>query len=192
MLPAAAAMAVVDSATGAVAGIGVRVHPAGFFVVAMTDRQQPFRYRLRASIGGLECEFDEGAGRCRRLDALPRLQSGQGGVGSKRFWRPREHRGDRLSTTAQRTDLRRGQERGKEPIVVVCNFTPVGREDYRVGVPRPGWYRERINTDALDYAGGGVGNAGGVQAESHPTHGHAYSIHLRLPPLGALIFSVEP
>src|SRR5262249_1911042 len=75
--------------------------------------------------------------------------------------------------------------RRKEPIVVVvCNFTPVVREDYRVGVPRPGRYRERINTDALDYAGSGVGNAGGVDAEDHPMHGHAYSIRLRLPPLG--------
>jgi 1,4-alpha-glucan branching enzyme len=86
--------------------------------------------------------------------------------------------------------LRRG--RGQEPIVVVCNFKPVVREDYRVGVPRPGWYRERINPDALDYAGSGVGSAGGVRAESHPTHGHAHSIHWRLPPLGALIFSVGP
>jgi 1,4-alpha-glucan branching enzyme len=76
-----------------------------------------------------------------------------------------------------------------EPIVVACNFTPVVREDYRVGVTRPGWYRERINTDALDYAGSG---AGGVEAESRPTHGHAYSIRLRLPPVGALIFSLEP
>jgi 1,4-alpha-glucan branching enzyme len=66
------------------------------------------------------------------------------------------------------------------------------REVYRVGVPWPGRYRERINTDAVDYAGSGVGNSGGVQAESHRTHGHAYSIRLRLPPLGALIFTLAP
>ena len=46
--------------------------------------------------------------------------------------------------------------------VVVCNFTPVAREDYWIGVPRPGRYRERINTDAADYGGSGVGNAGEV------------------------------
>jgi 1,4-alpha-glucan branching enzyme len=87
--------------------------------------------------------------------------------------------------------LRRG--RGMRPIaVVVCNFTPVAREDYRVGVPRPGRYRERINTDAVEYAGSGVGNAGEVWAESHPMHGHVYSVRLRLPPLGALIFTLEP
>jgi 1,4-alpha-glucan branching enzyme len=87
--------------------------------------------------------------------------------------------------------LRRG--RGMQPIaVVVCNFTPVVRQDYRVGVPQPGRYRERINTDAVEYAGSGVGNAGEVEAESHPMHGHAYSVRLRLPPLGALIFTLEP
>ncbi len=59
MLPAATTMAVVDVATGAVAGIGARVHPAGFFVAVLADRQQPFRYRLRALIGAVECEFDD-------------------------------------------------------------------------------------------------------------------------------------
>jgi 1,4-alpha-glucan branching enzyme len=84
--------------------------------------------------------------------------------------------------------LRRG--RGAGPIaVVVCNFTPVVREEYRIGVPSPGRYRERINTDAVDYAGSGVGNAGEVSAESHPMHGHPYSLRLRLPPLGAVILT---
>jgi 1,4-alpha-glucan branching enzyme len=87
--------------------------------------------------------------------------------------------------------LRRG--RSAQPIVVVvCNFTPVVREGYRVGVPFPGRYHERINTDAVDYAGSGVGNAGGVDAENHPIHGRPYSIRLRLPPLAALIFVTEP
>ena len=59
ILPGAAAMAVVDSASGAVAAEGKRVHPAGFFVAAIPDRQQPFRYRLRVSGGGLAHEFDD-------------------------------------------------------------------------------------------------------------------------------------
>jgi 1,4-alpha-glucan branching enzyme len=75
--------------------------------------------------------------------------------------------------------------------VVVCNFTPVPRENYRVGVPRAGRYRERINTDATEYGGSGVGNAGEVHAEPHPMHGLPYSIGLRLPPLGALIFTAD-
>ncbi len=86
------------------------------------------------------------------------------------------------------------QRRGREPgelAVVACNFTPVVREDYRIGVPRPGRYRERINTDAREYGGSGVGNAGEVQAEPHPIHGCDYSIPLRLPPLGVLIFTSD-
>jgi 1,4-alpha-glucan branching enzyme len=84
--------------------------------------------------------------------------------------------------------------RGRDPYelaVVACNFTPIPRENYRIGVPRPGRYRERINTDALEYGGSGIGNAGEVHAEPHPMHGHPYSVCLKLPPLGALIFTVD-
>jgi 1,4-alpha-glucan branching enzyme len=74
---------------------------------------------------------------------------------------------------------------------IVCNFTPVPRENYRIGVPRGGLWRERINTDAVDYGGSGVGNAGAAHADPYPMHGHAYSLSLRLPPLGVLIFTAE-
>ena len=86
--------------------------------------------------------------------------------------------------------LRRGRGPA-ELAVIVCNFTPVPREGYRIGVPRPGRYRERINTDATDYAGSGIGNAGEVHSEPHPMHGHPHSIALNLPPLGGLIFSLD-
>jgi len=84
--------------------------------------------------------------------------------------------------------------RGRDPhelAVIACNFTPIPRENYRIGVPRPGRYRERINTDALEYAGSGVGNAGEVHAEPHPMHGHPYSLCLKLPPLGTLVFTAD-
>jgi len=79
----------------------------------------------------------------------------------------------------------------QEFAVIVCNFTPVPRHDYRIGVPRPGRYIERINTDAEVYGGSGVGNAGAVEADPHPMHGHAYSLSLQLPPLGVLILTAE-
>jgi 1,4-alpha-glucan branching enzyme len=79
-----------------------------------------------------------------------------------------------------------------ELAVVVANFTPVPRHDYRLGVPRGGLYRERFNSDALDYGGSGLGNAGAVQAEAHPAHGHAHSLVLTLPPLATLVFTHEP
>jgi 1,4-alpha-glucan branching enzyme len=86
--------------------------------------------------------------------------------------------------------LRRGRD-PHELAVVVCNFTPVPRENYRIGVPRPGRYRERINTDAIEYGGSGVGNAGEVHAEPRSMHGYQQSVRLRLPPLGVLIFTAD-
>jgi len=69
----------------------------------------------------------------------------------------------------------------------VCNFTPVSRWGYRIGVPVPGHYRELLNTDAAAYGGSGVGNLGGVRAESLPWHGRDWSLALTVPPLGSLI-----
>ena len=71
-------------------------------------------------------------------------------------------------------------------VVCVCNFTPVPRHGYRIGVPAPGWYRELLNSDAAFYGGSNVGNWGGVQAEATPWHGLPYSLSLTLPPLAVL------
>ncbi len=76
-------------------------------------------------------------------------------------------------------------------VAVVCNFTPVPREGYRVGVPRGGWWREVLNSDAAEYGGSGWGNLGGVRAEPQPHHGRPYSVSLNLPPLGVLFFRWE-
>ena len=81
--------------------------------------------------------------------------------------------------------LRRAQ-RLEEFLVTVCNFTPVMREDYRVGVPGTGFYREILNTDSAHYGGGDSGNAGGVRAEPVPWNGRPYSLKLRIPPLATL------
>ena len=82
--------------------------------------------------------------------------------------------------------LRRG--RGGEPIVVVCNFAPVARHDYRVGAPQGGRWSERLNSDRASYGGSGLGNAGPVDAEGEPAHGRPFSLPLTLPPLGVLFF----
>jgi 1,4-alpha-glucan branching enzyme len=80
---------------------------------------------------------------------------------------------------------------GKNPdeiAIVVCNFTPVVRQHYRIGVPRGGLYTERLNTDSETYGGSNTGNAGAVEAENVPCHGRPYSLLLTLPPLGTVIF----
>ncbi len=74
--------------------------------------------------------------------------------------------------------------------VAVCNFTPMPRTSYRVGVPRPGFYREAVNTDASGYGGSNVGNYGGAHSEDVPAHGEAQSIVLTLPPLATLILII--
>ena len=80
---------------------------------------------------------------------------------------------------------------GDKPALAVCNFTPVPRGGYRVGVPTGGMWRERINTDAAVYAGSNTGNYGGVTAEPVPSHGFEHSVVLTLPPLATLIMVAE-
>ena len=75
--------------------------------------------------------------------------------------------------------------------LVACNFTPVPRLQYRIGAPRPGYWREVLNSDADAYGGSGTGNAGGVEAVPVPHHGRPYSLTLTLPPLSVLFFKSE-
>ena len=84
--------------------------------------------------------------------------------------------------------IRRGRDRSRA-IVCVCNFTPVVRHDYRIGVPGPGAYHERINTDLQIYGGSNVSNpAGSVDAEKIVAHGQQWSVSLTLPPLATVLF----
>ena len=78
-----------------------------------------------------------------------------------------------------------------ETAVAVSNFTPVPRTNYRIGVPRPGYYKESVNTDAEIYFGSNVGNMGGVETEQVPAHGEDQSISLTLPPLSTMIFTLS-
>ena len=72
-------------------------------------------------------------------------------------------------------------------VVMLFNFTPVPRAEYRIGVPAAGWYAEILNSDAALYGGSNVGNGGGVQSEPVAAHGFDQSIRLTLPPLGCLL-----
>jgi len=86
--------------------------------------------------------------------------------------------------------LRWGKE-GDAPALVVCNFTPVPRENYRVGVPIGGRWIERLNTDSETYGGSGKGNLAGVKADKEPCHGRPFSLDLTLPPLATIILTPE-
>ncbi len=79
-----------------------------------------------------------------------------------------------------------------ESLIFVLNFTPVVRENYRIGVPYAGSWHERLNSDSEAYGGSNVGNAGGVHSDNIGQHGHPHSLELTLPPLGALILKPTP
>jgi len=86
--------------------------------------------------------------------------------------------------------LRRGKD-ANEFVVVACNFTPVPREKYAIGVPEPGFYREILNSDAAMFGGSNLGNAGGVMAVETPRHGRPHTISITLPPLAVVVFRPE-
>jgi 1,4-alpha-glucan branching enzyme len=83
--------------------------------------------------------------------------------------------------------LRRGKTT-ETVVLVVCNFTPVPRCGYRVGVPRSGVWQEVLNSDATAYGGSGLGNQGQVEAEAIASHGRPHSLKITLPPLAVVFF----
>jgi 1,4-alpha-glucan branching enzyme len=84
--------------------------------------------------------------------------------------------------------------RGRNPdeiLLFVCNFTPVPRQNYRVGAPLECYWREVLNSDAPLYGGSGQGNIGGLTAVPLPIHGRPFSLNMTLPALGLLVFKPE-
>lgn len=84
--------------------------------------------------------------------------------------------------------------KGKEPgdfAVVICNFTPVVRQGYRIGVPQSGRYYEAFNSDSEYYGGSNVGNGGVLQSVGEGVHGQPDSLSVTLPPLAAIVLVPE-
>ena len=86
--------------------------------------------------------------------------------------------------------IRYGNEDAR-PVLVVCNMTPVPRPGYAIGVPRPGIWRELLNSDAAGYGGSNMGNAGACRTLNVSRHGEAQSLELVLPPLATLYFAPD-
>ncbi|GBD86077.1 1,4-alpha-glucan branching enzyme GlgB [bacterium BMS3Abin02] len=79
--------------------------------------------------------------------------------------------------------LRKGPD---DMVLVVMNYTPVPRYNYRLGVSRDGVWTEILNSDATVYGGSGMGNFGGIEAHDSPSHGRPFSVNVTVPPLGAV------
>jgi 1,4-alpha-glucan branching enzyme len=86
--------------------------------------------------------------------------------------------------------LRFGNDNTK-PVLVVCNMTPVPRTGYGIGVPRPGVWKELLNTDSAYYGGSDIGNGGAVETVPVQRHGEAQSLELTLPPLATLYLRLD-
>jgi 1,4-alpha-glucan branching enzyme len=76
-------------------------------------------------------------------------------------------------------------------VVVACNFTPIVRPNYRLGVPKAGFYHEIFNSDSSYYAGTNVGNYPGCNAEWHGHHGRPASMYITLPPLATVVLKPQ-
>jgi 1,4-alpha-glucan branching enzyme len=92
---------------------------------------------------------------------------------------PDDHQHNVISFLRRRRD-------GTSTILIVCNFSHLPRNAYRVGVPVRGRWEERLNSDAVEYGGAGTGSRGETVAEPHPFHGREWSVELTLPPLSAV------
>jgi len=79
-------------------------------------------------------------------------------------------------------------DKPEDDLIVICNFTPMPRPNYRVGVSLEGYWEECLNSDASEYGGSNQGSLGRVEASPVPAHGRPFSINVVLPPLGIVIF----
>lgn len=84
----------------------------------------------------------------------------------------------------------RKSDNRKQDIIVVCNFTPVVRTRYRIGLPAKGKLTEIFNSDHTDFGGSGVSNGKAVKIEKEPWNGREFSAEVTLPPLGVVVFSI--
>ncbi len=79
----------------------------------------------------------------------------------------------------------------KNNLVIACNFTPVPRHNYMVGVPHGGYWKEILNSDAVAYGGSGQGNLGGIEASPVSFHGRRNALVMTLPPLSMVVFKAQ-
>ena len=90
------------------------------------------------------------------------------------------------STNSVISWLRKGHSED-EFLLFVASFTPAVRENYRVGVPKLGYYQEIFNSDSLKYGGADILNQGDIEAFPVPKHERSHSVNLTLPPLGLIV-----
>ena len=171
--------------------VRLHVHPAGQEAAVHGRRDRPVARvePRRAASTGTCSSTTPHHGLQRWVRDLNTCYRGEPALHELRL-RPRRLRVDRLQRRrAERPHLPAPrQDDRRTPWSSRCNFTPVPRHNYRIGVPRGGYWEEMLNSDAPLYGGSGQGNLGGVTAAPVAWHGQAYSLNITLPPLGMVVF----
>jgi 1,4-alpha-glucan branching enzyme len=153
--------------------------PAGFQWIDCNDVDQSVLIMMRRGAPRPELLSAMGAqGDDTEEDGAPDLEA----MGARPY-----EAAQQVAARAKAAQLR-ALDRTRPFLIIACNFTPVVRHDYRMGVPWPGVYRERLCSDDRSYGGSGVINEGDFAAQMVPTQGWAAAIVCTLPPLGVSIF----
>lgn len=148
---------------------------------------QSREWNNEASLDWHLCQHDSHAGVLALVGHLNRLYAGESAL-HQLDTQPDGYRWIDANDAEQSVLLFERLSRSGESIVCAFNFTPVPRENYRIGVDHDAFYREVLNSDAAEYWGSGWGNLGGVRSVPVSWHGRPWSITVALPPLAAVWF----
>jgi 1,4-alpha-glucan branching enzyme len=167
-------------------------HPGKKLIFMGTEIAAPFEWNHDGEVAWWLLDHAPHRGMQRLVRDLNRLYAGIPAL----HWQDCDGAGFRWVSGDDRVNsvfafLRRTRENDPHPVLVVCNMTPVPRLGYRLGVPRAGLWRERLNSDAGDYGGSNMGNGGAIGSEPILSHGYPQSLSLTLPPLAALFLQPE-
>jgi 1,4-alpha-glucan branching enzyme len=167
-------------------------HPGKKLIFMGTEIAEPFEWNHDAQINWWLLDHAPHRGMQRLMRDLNRIYTGEPSLhrldteGSGFHWIVGDDRGQSIFAF-----LRRAGDDDARPVLAVCNMTPVPRHGYRIGVPRPGLWHERLNTDAEIYGGSNLGNGGGISTEPIPAHGYDQSLSVTLPPLATVWLQPE-
>ena len=161
-------------------------HPGKKLLFMGQELAQPWEWNYRESLPWHLLEYPEHAGVQALVRELNRVYKSEPALWEVDF----EGAGftwlEPNDSAANVFAFARFSEERERTLVCCCNLSPVPRENYRLGLPAPGRWREVLNTDSAFYGGSDVGNLGGVECQEKPWHDQPYSAEVTLPPLGVV------
>ena len=152
---------------------------------------QTAEWKFDTSLDWHLLEFAPHKGMAECMKALNKLYRSEPALYDKSFT---EDGFEWIDTTDRENSIITYARRGHHPdmaVVIVLNMTPIPRQDYRIGLPTAGTYREIFNSDRTEFYGSGVVNAEPIASEAETWHGRANSLRLNIPPLGAVVLKAR-